>query len=90
MRLTFAFAVCILLFGLFGDEHGLRAVLQARREAQALSARIETLRAENARLRQRADALRSDPVAIETAARETLGLVRGDEVVVRYRPSTAR
>lgn len=90
MRLTLSFAICILLFGLFGDEHGLRAMLQARRDARALNARIVELRAENARLRRRADALRSDPAAIEAAARETLGLVRRDEIVVRYRPLTVR
>jgi cell division protein FtsB len=90
MRFTYAFAICILLFGLFGDDHGLRAMLQARRDARSLDARIVALRAENARLRRRVEALRSDPDAIEAAAREMLGLVRRDEIVVRYRPSTVR
>jgi cell division protein FtsB len=82
MRLTVAFGACVLLFGLFGDDHGVRAMLQARQEAGALSAQIAALRAENAALRQRADALRRDPAAIEAAARETLGLLRRGEILV--------
>ena len=77
-----AFGVCLLLFGLFGDEHGVRAMLQARRDASALASRIAALRAENAVLRQRADALRRDPAVIEAAARETLGMVRPGEILV--------
>ena len=90
MRLAIAFGVCVLMCSLFGDDRGLRAVLQARRDARALGARIEALRAENAALRRRVDALRGDPAAIERVARETLGLMRRDEIVVRYRPSTVR
>jgi len=90
MRFAYAFGICIALFGLFGDEHGVRAMLQARREARVLEARIAALRAENTRLRRQADALRDDPAAIESAAREMLGLVRRDEIVVRYRPSIVR
>jgi cell division protein FtsB len=86
MRVAIAFGVCLLLFGLFGDEHGLRAMLQARRDARALADRVVSLRAENAMLRQRAEQLRRDPHTIEVVARETLGLVApGELVVVRSR-----
>jgi cell division protein FtsB len=82
MRLTVAFGICVLLFGLFGDDHGLRAMLQARRETRVLRARIAALKLENAALRRQAEALRNDPDAIESAARETLGLIRPGELVV--------
>ncbi len=82
MRLAIAFGVCVLLFSLFGGDHGVPAMLQARRESRLLSARITELRAENAVLRQRAEALRGDPAAIEWEARATLGLVRPGEIVV--------
>ena len=82
MRAAFAFGVCLLLFGLFGDDHGWRAMAQARHDARALASRIEALRAENAVLRRRADALLRDPAAIEAVARETLGLMRPGEVLV--------
>lgn len=86
MRPTIAFGVCVLLFGLFGDDHGLQAVLQARRDARELSTRIAALRVENAALRREAEALRRDPDAIEAAARQMLGLVRPGELVVRCSP----
>jgi cell division protein FtsB len=82
MRVAIAFAVCTVLFGLFGDDHSIRAILQARRDAKALAGRIAALRAENATLRQRAEALRQDPAAIEAVARETLGMLRPGEIVV--------
>jgi cell division protein FtsB len=82
MRVAVAFAVCLLLFGLFGDDHGVRAMLQARRDARVLATTIEALRAENALLRQRADALRRDPAVIEAVARETLGLMKPGELVI--------
>lgn len=85
MKAALAFGICLLLFALFGDDHGLRATLQARREARTLAAQISTLRSENAALRQRIESLRSDPAAIEDAARETLGLTRPGEIVVRLR-----
>ena len=91
MRVAAAFGACLLLFGLFGDDHGVRAMVQARRDAQNLAARIDALRAENASLRQRVDALRKDPAAIESVARETLGLVRPGEILVtRPAPPAAR
>jgi len=91
MRAAFAFGVCILLFSLFGDEHGVRAMLQARRDARNLAAAVSTLRAENVALRRRADALRRDPEVIEAEARATLGFLRPGEVVVRRAvPAVAR
>jgi cell division protein FtsB len=47
-----------------------------------LSLQIAALREENARLKARAEALRTDAPTIEAVARETLGLARADEIVV--------
>jgi cell division protein FtsB len=85
MRIALAFGICLIVFAVFGDDHGLRAMLQARRDARVLASEIGALRAENAVLRQRAEALRSDPRAIEDAARGTLGLVRPGEIVATVR-----
>ena len=86
MKCALGFAVCLLLFALFGDEHGVRAMVQARRDARVLSTQIAALRAQNAAMRKRADSLRSDASTIEQAARETLGLARpGEIVVIRHR-----
>ena len=77
-----AFGVCLLLFELFGDEHGVRAMIRARHDARALASRVAALRAENAALRRRAGALRRDPAAIEAVARETLGMMRRGEIAI--------
>ncbi|HEY2434600.1 MAG TPA: septum formation initiator family protein [Vicinamibacterales bacterium] len=91
MKLALACAACILLFALFGDDHGLPAVLQTRHDAQRLHREISRLRHENTALRREAQALRVDPAAIEFEARAALGLVRPGEVVVtRQRASTVR
>jgi len=82
MRVAFAFGVCILLFGLFGGDHGLPATLRARRDARLLTAEIAVLRADNAGLRRQAEALRRDPSAIEAEARASLRLVRRGEILL--------
>lgn len=82
MKAAVAFGFCVLLFGIGADERGVRAMLQARRDTQALAVRIAALRAENGALRRRAEALRRDPRAIEHEARETLGLIGPGEIVV--------
>jgi cell division protein FtsB len=87
--MAIAFGACVLLFGLFGDDHGFRAMIQARRDASALASQIAELRVQNAVLRRRADALRRDPAVIEAVARETLGLMRPGEMLVA-RPARLR
>jgi cell division protein FtsB len=82
MKIVVAFGLCLVLFSLFAGDRGVSALLQARRDEQALSRQVSALRSENARLKQRAEALRKDASAIEAVARETLGLARADEIVV--------
>ena len=59
-----------------------------------LSAQVETLKAknrqtteDNAKLRKEVEALRSDPQAIERAAREELGFIRPGEIVIHLEGS---
>lgn len=85
MKTVVAFGLCIMLMSLFAGDRGLPAVWKARRQAGALGREIGMLRAENAMLRERARALRGDARTIERAARESLGLARRDELVVRRR-----
>lgn len=85
MRTVVAFGLCVVLMSLFAGERGLPAVWRARRQADALAREIGMIRAENAALRQRAQALRDDRHTIEIAARESLGLARRGELVVRRR-----
>jgi cell division protein FtsB len=73
-------AVLIVVNGLVGDR-GLLAMLRARREYDELAAQIARQRAENGRLRDRAQRLRDDPAAIEEVARRELGLIKPGEKV---------
>ena len=76
---------------LFHDaDNGLRAVFSLTDELAAADLRLDRLRAERAELLLRAERLRSDPFEIETVARESLGMARPGEVVVRLPRSPAR
>ena len=72
------FAAVIVVDGLVGD-HGVLAMLDARRRHDELAATIARQRAENAGLREEARRLREDPSAIEEIARRDLGLIRPGE-----------
>src|SRR5687768_1701400 len=90
MKSMVAFGLCIILMSMFAGERGLPAVFKARREARELSRQIAAIQAENAVLKARADALRTDPGTIDRVARETLGFARPDELVITGRPSAYR
>jgi cell division protein FtsB len=73
-------ATVIIVDGLVGDR-GLLAMLRARQEYDQLAETIARLRAENARLREEAHRLATDPAAIEEIARRQLGLIKPGEKV---------
>ena len=74
-----------------GDK-GLLDTLRARRQHEALAAGLAQKRHENSRLRDDIRRLKEDPGAIESLAREELGLMREGEVlfIVRDAQSPAR
>ena len=82
MKIVVSFGLCVLLFTIFTGDNGLPALLRVRRDMQSLTQQIAALRAQNAQLKARVEALRNDPSTIEVIARETLGLARPDEFVV--------
>ena len=63
-------------------EKGLMESMRARREYRQLELSLESLRRENARMREEVRRLKEDPSAIEAVAREELGLIRDGEVLV--------
>jgi cell division protein FtsB len=83
MKYVVVAAGLIVATNLLAGERGVPALLQSRRDAERLTAQISALRAENAALAARIHALASDPATIEAVARQTLGLMRPDEIVVR-------
>ena len=63
------------------DARGFRRYLSLRQEVAALDARNHTLAEQNEALRKEISALRSDPQALERAAREELNFVKPGEIV---------
>ncbi|HLK91304.1 MAG TPA: septum formation initiator family protein [Polyangia bacterium] len=76
-----AFVLAFVPYHLYARS-GLAKTLTLSRDLRALRARNHELRAENDRLEREAEALRSDPAAIERVARSDLGWVRPGEIVV--------
>ncbi len=62
-------------------EGGFRRYARLTNDVRTVRERNLRLTEDNARLRREVDALRSDPRALERAAREELGLVRPGELV---------
>lgn len=81
-----------LAVALMDGNSGLPAWLRLHGDLRSAEQRMQALRAEIAEAEREAEALRDDPVAIEAAIREDLGLARPGETVVRVRgpdvPST--
>ncbi len=71
-------------FALFHDaENGLGVIPKLEAELQAADVRLDRLREERAELLLRAERLRTEPFEIEAVARESLGMARPGEIVVR-------
>jgi cell division protein FtsB len=66
---------------------GFARTLELRRDLRTLRARNAQLAAENERLAHEADALRTDPAALERVARTELGWVRPGEIIVDLTPA---
>jgi len=73
-------ALVLALDALVGDR-GVVAVVRARREYAELERALAHARAQNQRLREEANRLRTDPAAIEELARQNLGLIMPGETL---------
>jgi len=70
---------------LYDADNGLRAVFSVKAELARADDRLAKLWEERVDLVARSERLRSDPFEIESVARESLGMVRPGEIVVRLR-----
>lgn len=77
-------AVALLAYG----GSSLARVIQMKREVESLERDIAILREETGRLTKTIDRLRSDPEYIEQLARESLGLVKPGDKVLKLPRST--
>ena len=81
LHLLLIFVTLVLLLDALVGEKGLLETIRARRQYRELTASVERIRSENARLREEARRLLEDPSAIESLAREELGLIRPGEML---------
>lgn len=80
VKVGLAFVTCALLLNALVGARGLPALLDARREHEALERDLDQIRSENARLRAEVKRLREDPEAIGRLARERLHLIEDGEI----------
>ncbi|MFZ5443492.1 MAG: FtsB family cell division protein [Myxococcota bacterium] len=71
----------VLAVGSLSAEGGFRRYARLQRDLHSLEERNAKLVTENDRMKREIQRLRSEPAAIERAARENLGLVRPGEIV---------
>lgn len=81
VHLLLGFVTLVLIIDALVGEKGLLESMRARRQYQELAVSLDGLKRENARLREEARRLLQDPAAIESLAREELGLIRPGEIV---------
>lgn len=83
-RLVFPALVGLAVYyALFGGEYSVFEVRKARAERTEAEALLAELRAENETLRERAEALETDPDVLERIAREKFGMIRDGELLYR-------
>lgn len=71
----------MLAVGSLLAEGGFRRYARLKRDVRTLEDRNARLTADNTRLKREVLRVRTEPAAIERAARESLGLVRSGEIV---------
>jgi cell division protein FtsB len=81
LQMLLGFVTLVLVINALIGDRGLMETLRARRQHQELVTAIERLRIDNARLRDEARRLRSDPATIEALARQELGLIKPGEML---------
>lgn len=93
LNLLLGFATVVLLVDALVGEKGLVERMRAGREYQEAAAALETLKVQNGQLREQVRRLNDDPGAIESIAREELGLIRPGEllfIIREAKPASTR
>lgn len=76
---------CVLLLDALVGERGLVVLMRAAQDNKAFEQRLQSLQAENARLRVQIQLLRDDRETIEDVARQKLGLIKPGEKLFTIR-----
>jgi cell division protein FtsB len=81
LHLLLIFVTLVLIVDALIGEKGLTQSMNAQRQYHQLQDSLDQLRHDNAALREEIRRLKEDPAAIESLARQDLGLIRPGEVV---------
>lgn len=87
--LAFAVLIVILQARLLSSDGGIGELFLLQNQLTSLEASLSEQRLVNAELAQEVKSLQTNPEAIETIARQTLGMVKKDEVFVNVIELTA-
>lgn len=80
--LALAVLIVILLARLLSSDGGLGELFSLQKQRDALEDSLAEQRVENAKLAKEVKSLQDNPQSIETIARQTLGMVKKEEVFV--------
>lgn len=83
LYLALAILIVILQARLLSSDGGLGELFALQEQLKILETSLEEQRVINAELAEEVKSLQSNPVAIETLARQTLGMVKKDEVFIK-------
>lgn len=83
LYLALAILIVILQARLLSSDGGLGELFALQEQLKTLETSLEEQRVINAELAEEVKSLQSNPVAIETLARQTLGMVKKDEVFIK-------
>jgi cell division protein FtsB len=75
----------LLLQDIFGA-HGVLAMRRSQKEVEQIQREIKQLNDQNCALKQKVNALKTDPKEIERIAREDMGLARQGEYIFKLGP----
>lgn len=81
LNYTIGFVLIVLVADALVGDKGMIDTIRARRHYKEVADALAQKRQDNARLRDEIRRLKEDPAAIESLAREQLGLIRDGEVV---------
>lgn len=87
--LAFAVLIVILQARLLSSDGGIGELFSLQNQLTSLETSLSEQRLVNAELAQEVKSLQTNPEAIETIARQTLGMVKKDEVFVNVIELTA-
>jgi len=81
--LALAILIVVLQARLLSSDGGLGELFSLQEQLKSLETSLEEQRLINAELAKEVKNLQSNPVAIETIARQTLGMVKKDEIFIK-------